>query len=60
VLYVTPAGVPLSDAQMDAVYAASYASLKGARLVRIPDSAHFIMADNPGRYRAEMKAFLEN
>jgi pimeloyl-ACP methyl ester carboxylesterase len=60
VLYVTPAGVPLTDAQMDAVYAASYAPLKGAKLVRIPDSAHFIMADNPERYRAEMKAFLEN
>ena len=60
VLYVTPAGVPLSDAQIDAVYAASYSSLKEAKLVRIPESAHFIMADNPERYRSEMKAFLLN
>lgn len=58
VLYVTPAGVPLTDAQMDAVYTASYANLKGVELVRIPDSAHFIMSDNPERFRTEMKAFL--
>ncbi|MFC7499345.1 alpha/beta fold hydrolase [Enterovirga sp. GCM10030262] len=58
VLYVTPAGVPLTDAQIDAVYSSAYAPLEGAKLVRIPDSAHFIMSDNPERFQAEMKAFL--
>lgn len=59
VLYVTPQGVALTDAQMDAIYQAIYAPLEGVKLVRIPDSAHFIMSDNPDRFRAEMKAFLE-
>ncbi len=58
VLYVTPEGVPLTDAQMDAIYQASYAPLGRVNLVRVPDSAHFIMSDNPDRFRAEMKAFL--
>jgi pimeloyl-ACP methyl ester carboxylesterase len=58
VLYVTPEGVPITDEQIDAVYKASYAPLQGVKLIRIPESAHFIMADNPERFRAEMKAFL--
>jgi len=58
VLYVTPRGVPLTDAQIDAAYKGFYAALKGVNLVRIPDSAHFIMFDNPARFQAEMKAFL--
>ena len=58
VLYVTPNGSPLNDQQMDAAYAASYAGLKGVRLVRIPDAWHFIMWDQPARFQAEMKAFL--
>lgn len=58
VLYVTPRGVPITDAQVDAVYQASYAGLKGAKLVRIPDSAHFIMYDNQPRFAAELKSFL--
>jgi pimeloyl-ACP methyl ester carboxylesterase len=58
VLYVTPQGVPLTDAQIDAVYQASYAPLENVNLVRIPDSAHFIMSDNPERFQSELKAFL--
>lgn len=58
VLYVNPAGVPLTDAQIDAVYKANYAGLKDVKLVRIPDSAHFIMSDNPERFQAELKSFL--
>lgn len=58
VLYVTPKGVPLSDAQMDGYYQASYATLKGATLTRIPDAAHFIMWDQPARFQQEVKAFL--
>jgi len=58
VLYVTPTGAPLTDAQLDAYYALSYANIPGARLVRVPDSAHFIMFDNPTRFFAEVDAFL--
>lgn len=58
ILYVTPRGVPLTDAQIDGYYRLSYANLKGAKLVRIPDSAHFIMFDNKDRFHTELKAFL--
>ncbi len=58
VLYVTPVGAPLTDAQLDAYYVASYANVPGARLVRVPDAAHFIMFDNPTRFLAEVDAFL--
>lgn len=58
VLYVNPAGVSLTDEQIDAVYKGSYAGLRGAKLVRVPDSAHFIMSDNQPRFVAELKSFL--
>ncbi len=58
ILYVTPAGTPFTDAQIDATYQSSYAGLKGAKLVRVPDSAHFIMYDNRDAFHAAMKAFL--
>ncbi|HEY0628353.1 MAG TPA: alpha/beta hydrolase [Sphingomicrobium sp.] len=58
VLYVNPAGVPLTDEQIDAVYKMSYAGLKDVKLVRVPDSAHFIMSDNQPRFLAELKSFL--
>lgn len=58
VLYVTPTGAPLTDAQLDTYYAMSYANIPGVRLTRIPDSAHFIMFDNPARFFAEVDAFL--
>lgn len=58
VLYVTPTGAPLTDAQLDGYYQASYASIPQHRLVRIPDSAHFIMLDNPALFFAEVDAFL--
>ncbi|WP_296820412.1 alpha/beta hydrolase [Brevundimonas sp.] len=58
VLYVTPTGAPLTDAQLDAFYQLSYANVPGARLVRVPDAAHFIMFDNPTRFFAEVDAFL--
>lgn len=58
VLYVTPTGAPVTDAQMDQFYAMSYAGAPQAVLKRIPDSAHFIMLDSPEAFRREMKAFL--
>lgn len=58
VLYVTPAGAPVTDAQMDQFYAMSYAGAPQAVLKRIPDSYHFIMLDSPDAFRSELKGFL--
>lgn len=58
ILYVTPKGAPITDAQADAFMQAGYANLKGAKLTRIPDSAHFIMYDARPRFAQELKTFL--
>ena len=58
VLYVTPNGVPLTDAQMDGVYQAAYAPIAGATVKRVPKAAHFIMLDAPDAFAEEVKAFL--
>ena len=59
VLYVTPAGAPFTDEQMDMGYQAAYADLSGVKLKRIPKSAHFIMLDAPDAFADEVKAFLQ-
>jgi pimeloyl-ACP methyl ester carboxylesterase len=58
VLFVTPQGAPVTDAQMEQYYAMSYAGAPQAVLKRIPDSYHFIMLDAPERFQGELKAFL--
>jgi len=58
VLWVVPTGAPLTEAQLTAFYKASYANVPQAVLTHVPDSAHFIMWDNPAVFRAELKAFL--
>lgn len=58
VLYIQPKSVPIPAAQFDAAYQGAYAPLKKLTLTRIPDSAHFIMWDQPARFQAEMKTFL--
>ena len=58
VLYVTPAGAPVSDAQMDQFYAMSYSGAPQAVLKRIPESYHFIMLDAPAAFQTELKVFL--
>lgn len=58
VLYVTPAGAPVTDAQMDQGYAAAYATAPQAVLKRIPGAYHFIMLDEPEVFRRELKGFL--
>ena len=58
VLYVQPKTVPLPAQQFDAVYKSAYAPIKQLTLKRIPDSAHFIMWDQPQRFRTEAAAFL--
>lgn len=59
VLYVTPKGIPATDAQFDHVYKAAYAGTKELTLKRIADSAHFIMWDQPQRFEDEVTAFLK-
>jgi pimeloyl-ACP methyl ester carboxylesterase len=59
VLYVQPKSVPTPPAQFDAVYKAAYAPVKNLTMKRIPDSAHFIMWDQPQRFQAELAAFLK-
>jgi pimeloyl-ACP methyl ester carboxylesterase len=58
VLWVLPTGAPLTEAQLASFYQASYANAPQAVLKHVPDSAHFIMWDNPAVFRAELKAFL--
>ncbi|WP_380872796.1 alpha/beta hydrolase [Sphingomonas sp. DBB INV C78] len=58
VLYVTPRGVQVTDAQVDEIYKASYANLKGVKLIRVPNAAHFIMFDNTDGFISELKTFL--
>lgn len=58
VLYVTPAGAPLTDAQIDAIYKGAYARVPGATLARVPDAAHFLQIDNPAFFQSELKSFL--
>ncbi|HEV2818391.1 MAG TPA: alpha/beta hydrolase [Allosphingosinicella sp.] len=58
VLYVLPAGAPLTAEQIDGFYRVSYAGAPQAVLKRIPDSYHFIMYDQPEVFRRELREFL--
>ncbi len=58
VLYIQPKTVPLPAAQFDGAYKLAYAPVRQLTLKRIPDSAHFIMWDQPQRFRSEAAAFL--
>lgn len=60
VLYVKPAGVPLTDEQLDGAYKLLYSPAPQAKLVRVPDSAHFIMQDAPIRFQSEFRSFLSS
>ena len=44
----------------DRTYATGYARKKGVRLVRIDQSGHMIMYDQPAKFRTALKAFLAN
>lgn len=58
VLYVKFNDQRMTDAITDAVYQMSFATLPGAKLKRIDDSAHFIMLDQPQAFYGELDAFL--
>ena len=58
-LTVVYAGMDASRrAQIARNYAAAYAPAKGAHLVRIDDSGHMVMYDQPTQFRAALKNFL--
>ena len=59
VLYVKFNDPRMNNDMVDGIYRASFATLPGATLTRIDDSAHFIMLDQPERFAAEVNAFLE-
>ncbi len=42
----------------DGLWAREYTGLPGARLIRVDDSRHFIMADQPARFAALVDQFL--
>lgn len=49
-----------TTAQVDGFIGGLYTNLKGVKLVRIDDSRHFIMFDQPARFQAEVEAFLKS
>ena len=49
---------PSRRVSTDRVYRNAYAPRRGTSLVRIEDSGHMIMADQPARFRALLKDFL--
>ncbi len=49
----------MTPEQMGGVYQALYARLAGVQLKYIPDSAHFIMWDQPEVFQRDVIAFLK-
>ena len=58
VLYVKQPTVPLTAPQVDAVYKLSFAAAPQADLERVDGSLHFVMIDQPERFREEVREFL--
>ena len=58
VLYAWNKSDPYTAAQSDALMHGVYATLKGVKLVRIDDAAHFIFIDQPAKFDAALGAFL--
>ena len=58
ILYTQAPNQPAENDRTDEMYRLAYRAVPHARLVRIEESGHFIMLDQPERFRAEMRAFL--
>ena len=58
VLYVQPTGAPLTPEQIDNYFRISYRGAAQAVVRRVPDSAHFIMIDQPAVFQDALKGFL--
>ncbi len=57
-IYASDAGGGAPAEMADAMWSAEYADLPGVRLIRVDDSRHFIMADQPARFDAIVDQFL--
>jgi pimeloyl-ACP methyl ester carboxylesterase len=58
VLYAWDPAAPAPRAAVAGVYAANYALLKRARLEMVEDAYHYLMLDQPERFRGELALFL--
>ncbi|RZJ05273.1 MAG: alpha/beta hydrolase [Brevundimonas sp.] len=56
--YASDADGGAPAAMADGVWSREYASLPNVRLIRVDDSRHFIMADQPARFAAIVDQFL--
>ena len=59
VLYVRGPNIPMTDAQMDAVYELQFSGNAQATLRRVPEAYHFIMFDQAALFADEVRAFLK-
>jgi len=58
-LYAADADGGAPAAMAEALWGREYATLPGVKLIRVDDSRHFIMADQPERFGELVDAFLE-
>ena len=58
VLYVVPPNAPVPPDEFDRGVRQSYAGAPQAHVVRIDESNHFVMFDQPGRFVDEVEAFM--
>ena len=58
VLYAADANGGAPAAMADALWGREYAALPGVKLIRVDDSRHFIMADQPQRFAERVDQFL--
>jgi len=58
VVWAHPPGAPIGVEQMAQYYTLSYSRAPNASVERIENSWHFIMFDQPERFRAELAEFL--
>ena len=58
VLFVIPPNAPITPAQYEAYTRLSFANIRQARLIKVEDSYHFIMIDQPARFQAEVATFM--
>jgi pimeloyl-ACP methyl ester carboxylesterase len=58
-LYPYDASVVKDPAAITAVYTAAYAGMPNLKMVRVDDSRHFIMYDQPAEFDKQVQAFLK-
>ena len=56
IVYAAPD--PEVRASIERSFTAAYAAARGARLVRIDDSGHMVMLDQPRRFQTALREFL--